>query len=54
MCLESNEINLIQSKTCFNCHFDSNEKVKLHQEPCKTCFAEDKPGNRFPKHKEIV
>jgi hypothetical protein len=53
MCPETNEINLIQNKTCFNCFYDRIEKKKLHEDPCKTCYAEDTPGNRFPKHKEI-
>ena len=44
---------LHKSKTCTNCHYEQVEHVKLHQDPCKMCFKEDKPGNRFPKWKEV-
>lgn len=47
------EITGVWSGTCKNCHYDQVDKKKVSEEPCKTCFAEDKSGNRFPKFKEI-
>lgn len=41
-------------KTCKSCYYENVEKVKLSQDPCRTCFATDVPGNRFPKWKKVA
>jgi len=50
---EIHPITMSNKRNCFWCHYEQVEHKKLHEEPCKTCFKEDTPADRYPKFKEV-
>lgn len=53
MATEIDEVTLVRTRTCINCYYQKVEHLKYETPTCRKCFADDKPGNRFPNWKEI-